>query len=554
MENNEQHGFSFDKLAISPEIKKAVAEMGFINATPIQEGTIPLIMAGKDVIGYSQTGTGKTAAFGIPAIENIDLDNPKQTQVLVLCPTRELAVQAHEEIKKFAKYKRGIKSVCIYGGDSMERQIRELKQGAQIVIGTPGRIMDHMRRNTLKLQNLKMIILDEADEMLNIGFREDIETILQDCPEDRQTILFSATMPPAIVAITKEYQRDPIMVRGQNKGMTVPAIEQIYYEAPIGHKEDVLCSILNLYDPKRSMIFCNTKKMVDELTENLQARGYLAEGLHGDMRQTARSQIMNKFKNGKTNILIATDVAARGIDVEDIEAVFNYDIPNDQEYCIHRIGRTGRAGKSGRAFTIVSGRKQVYALRDIQHFTKAKIAQKPLPSSKEINQKQFDKFVDKVNEIVAENNNQSFENVIDKLLAQGLDLKEIAVALVRMQLSDEIITEPLAYEKIMQQSSFRERRSEHKGLRQGGSKNSSNKNMVKLSINVGAKKGITPNHIVGAIAQATGLPGKVIGHIDIYPECCVVEVDKRHEAQILSVMKKCKIKGVMTSTTPYKQK
>ncbi|MDD2568898.1 MAG: DEAD/DEAH box helicase [Clostridia bacterium] len=550
----EKQGFSFEKLAISPEIKKAVAEMGFINTTPIQEGTIPLIMAGKDVIGYSQTGTGKTAAFGIPAIEKIDPDKPKETQVLVLCPTRELAVQATEEIKKFAKYKKDIHTVCVYGGDSIERQIRELKRGAQIVIGTPGRIMDHMRRNTLKLQNLKMIILDEADEMLNIGFREDIETILRDIPEGKQTVLFSATMPPAIVAITKKFQNNPIMVRGQShtQGLTVPAIEQIYYEAPIGHKEDVLCSILNLYDPKRSMIFCNTKKMVDELTENLQAKGYLAEGLHGDMRQTARSQVMNKFKNGKINILIATDVAARGIDVEDIEAVFNYDIPNDQEYYIHRIGRTGRAGKSGKAFTIVSGRRQVYALRDIQRFTKAQICQKPLPSSKEINQHQINKFVEMISEVLNHKKYQSYENIIDKLTEQGFELKDIAQSLLHLQLAGEIITEPLAYENL-QYNNPKTKYAENR-TKQFGRKNASAKNMTRLTINIGSKKGISPNHIVGAIAQATGLPGKIIGHIDIHPDYSLVDVDKHYEAQILSIMKKCKIKGIMTSTTPYKNK
>jgi len=361
----------FSELNISEEIKKAVEDMGYEEATAIQTATIPLIMQGRDVIGHSQTGTGKTAAFGIPAIQACD-PSSKNVQVLILCPTRELAMQACDEIRKFGKYMQGIKSVAIYGGQPIERQIKALKMGVQIVIGTPGRIMDHIRRRTLKFKALKMIILDEADEMLNMGFREDIETILKDVPEDRQTILFSATMSKEILGITKKYQTNPELVKIVHQQLTVPSIEQYYYNVPKGKKIEVLCRLLDTENPKRSIVFCNTKRQVDELVNELQLRGYLCDALHGDIKQHTRTQVMNALKKGKIDILIATDVAARGIDVDDVEGVFNYDLPQDEEYYVHRIGRTGRAGRSGTAYSLVTGRSQIMELRDIQKFTNSK--------------------------------------------------------------------------------------------------------------------------------------------------------------------------------------
>jgi len=379
----------FANLEISNEVKRAVAEMGFEEATYIQSKSIPLIMQGHDVIGHSQTGTGKTAAFGIPIIEKISMsNNTSSTQALILCPTRELAIQGCEELRKFAKYKHGISVVPIYGGQHIDRQINSLKKGATIVIGTPGRIMDHLRRRTLKLENLSMIVLDEADEMLNMGFREDIETILQDVPEVRQTILFSATMPPEIMQITHKYQKDPKIVKIINNELTVPSIRQYYYEVPGDKKIEALARLLDYFNPKRSLVFCNTKRMVDELVDELQFRGYAPDGLHGDMKQQSRDLVMSSFKNGKVDILIATDVAARGIDVDDIDAVFNFDLPQDVEYYIHRIGRTGRAGKAGTSYTFVSGRRQIYALKDIEKHIKTKIDLKSIPSSTEVNEVQ----------------------------------------------------------------------------------------------------------------------------------------------------------------------
>ena len=349
----------FDQLDLYPQVLRAIAEMGFEEATPIQSQAIPVVMSGVDVIGQAQTGTGKTASFGIPVLHKVDPNN-KKTQVIILSPTRELAIQVADEIRKLAKYMHGVKILPVYGGQEISRQIKALKGGAQIIIGTPGRVMDHLRRKTIRCEAVNTIVLDEADEMLNMGFREDIETILEYIPEEgRQTVLFSATMPKPILDITKKYQHDAVTIKVVKKELTVPNIEQYYYDVKRKDKIEVLTRLLDYYNPKLSLVFCNTKRMVDELTEELQGRGYFAEGLHGDMKQTQRDRVMRGFRTGKTEILIATDVAARGIDVDDVEAVFNYDIPQDDEYYVHRIGRTGRAKRAGVSFSFVSFRDSI---------------------------------------------------------------------------------------------------------------------------------------------------------------------------------------------------
>ncbi|MBE5927714.1 MAG: DEAD/DEAH box helicase, partial [Lachnospiraceae bacterium] len=328
----------YEESGIDKKILRGIKEIGFEVMTPIQAQAIPVFLQGKDIIGQAQTGTGKTAAFGIPIIQNIDTSS-RHLQALILCPTRELAIQAADEMRKFAKFTHGIKILPIYGGQDIGTQIRSLKGGVQIIVGTPGRIMDHMKRHTIKLKNLKTIVLDEADEMLNMGFREDIETILKEIPEEHQTALFSATMPQAILDITSQYQKpDAVMVKVASKELTVPLIKQYYYEVKKENKIEASCRLLDYYVPKKTLIFCNTKKMVDILAESLKGRGYLAEGLHGDMSQHQRDVVMKRFKADRADILIATDVAARGIDVDDVEAVINYDIPQDIEYYVHRIG------------------------------------------------------------------------------------------------------------------------------------------------------------------------------------------------------------------------
>lgn len=513
----------FNELNLSQELIQAVDELGFTNMTEIQQQSIPMLLEGKDVIGRSNTGTGKTAAFGIPAVESITEANKNNVNVLILCPTRELAMQAHEEIRKFAKYKKIVKAVSVYGGASMEKQIHELKRGANIVIGTPGRVMDHIRRRTLKLNNLRCIILDEADEMLNMGFREDIESILSDVPEERQTVLFSATMPPAILAITEKYQKNPVHIKIKSAQKTVELIEQFYFEVAMGRKTDALKLLLSAYFPASAMVFCNTKKMVDDLTEELIKSGFRASGIHGDMKQSQRTQVMNGFKNKSTEILVATDVAARGIDVSGVDAVFNYDLPQDNEYYIHRIGRTGRAGRTGTAYTLISGRKQFYELREIERYTKATIQEKSLPQKSEIIAMKKDNIVNEISEI----NNVSHEayNILDRLAEMGIDYRETAARIISERLNSEIDSLP----------EFEYSRPIKKGKKVTQT--------VKVDINIGRNKRIAPNFILGALVDATGMSGRDFGKIDIFDTHTTVEIPEDEKEYILDSTNPMKING-----------
>lgn len=518
----------FSELGLPQEIVRAVEEMGYEEATEIQAKAIPLLLEGKDVVGRSQTGTGKTAAFGLPAVAKIDPEGYRRVQTLILCPTRELAMQASQEIEKFSKYLPYVKACAIYGGADIERQIVQLKKGANIVVGTPGRVMDHIRRHTLHLEELRTVILDEADEMLNMGFREDIEEILQYIPEERQTVLFSATMPPQIMAITGEYQCDPIVVGVEQKSRTVESVAQFYYEVPMGRKMDALQMLLIAFEPKLSMIFCNTKAMVDELTENLVAKGFKAAGLHGDMKQQSRTQVLNAFKSGRLNILIATDVAARGIDVDDVDAVFNYDIPQDNEYYIHRIGRTGRAGRSGSAYTIVSGRKQVYELKDIARFTKADIIRCELPTRDDVIEKKTQHVLDKVCDYITTDKYPNGEELLERLTSLGFSADQVAATLLGMRISKETRTVPEFIKPV-----FRPR--DEKGRARG--------NSCKIEISLGRQNRIAPNFILGALVDATGMAGKNFGKIDIYDRYTTVEVPEADIEHILDSMTGTKING-----------
>ena len=426
----------YEDSAIDKRILRGIKEMGFEIMTPIQAQAIPLLLEGYDIIGQAQTGTGKTAAFGIPLIQNIDPED-KHIQAIVLCPTRELAIQAAEELRKLAKFTHGIKVLPIYGGQDINTQIRSLKTGVQIIVGTPGRVMDHMRRHTLKMNNLKTMVLDEADEMLNMGFREDIETILKGIPEEHQTALFSATMPKAIMDITDKYQKDAKLIKITRKEITVPLVKQYYYEVNGKSKADVVCRLLDYYNPKRTMIFCNTKRMVDELAEKLKGRGYFADGLHGDMSQRQRDMVMNRFRNNKTDILIATDVAARGIDVDDIEAVFNYDVPQDIEYYVHRIGRTGRAGRKGRSFTLVVG-KEIYKLREIEKSCKTKIKLRSIPSVNDVNEIKSQKCLnDAIDVLQNKDISKALKYVEQKINDDDITALELAAAFLRLNMGEE---------------------------------------------------------------------------------------------------------------------
>lgn len=527
----------FNELNLPEEILRAVEDMGFSEATEIQSKAIPIMLEGKDLVGKSNTGTGKTAAFGIPAAVSVTRGGKNGVEVLILCPTRELAMQACKEIEKFSAYMPWVKPCAVYGGAAMDKQISELRRGANIVVGTPGRVMDHIGRKTLKLENLRTIVLDEADEMLNMGFREDIETILSFVPEERQTVLFSATMPPPIMAITKEYQNDPVVIKVESKARTVDTIEQKYFEVPMGRKTDALKLLLIAYEPKLSMVFCNTKKMVDELTEALVSKGFKAAGLHGDMKQASRTQVLSAFKSGSINVLIATDVAARGIDVEGVDCVFNYDLPQDNEYYIHRIGRTGRAGKSGAAYTIISGRKQFYELKNIASFIKADIARAELPGRDEIVARKAAHVNEKILSAVESGKYESCRADVQKLMESGLSAEDIAVALLGMRLSKdtknipEIISVP--------------RDNGGKGGRyQKGGK-------VKLEISAGRSSRLAPNFVLGALVDATGMPGKSFGKIDIYDKFTTVEVPEADTEHVLDSMTGTKINGQKITIKRY---
>ena len=407
----------FCDLGLSPEVLKAVEQMGFQQASPIQAATIPLLLSGKDVAGLSRTGSGKTAAFAIPAIQAVD-PSLKAPQILILCPTRELAVQIAGEVAKLGAFTRGVRELAIYGGQAYGIQYRGLQDGAQIIAGTPGRLMDHLDRGSLKLDNIRMIILDEADRMLDMGFRDDIATILQQAPETRQTVFFSATMPAQVEQLIKRYTRDPQWVRMETRAEAAPDIDQCYYEVSHGSRVGAVCRVLEATNIRFGIIFCSTKSAVDGVTEHLVAEGYQADRLHGDMSQAMRERVMRRFRDGKLEFLVATDVAARGIDVDDIEAVINYDIPRDPEDYVHRIGRTGRAGRSGRAITFVTSR-EIYALDRIQRMTRVKIRRERLPTPGEAAHRKTEELVKLALTLIEANEYGHNKDLAKSLLAQA---------------------------------------------------------------------------------------------------------------------------------------
>ncbi|EOZ92610.1 Cold-shock DEAD-box protein A [Indibacter alkaliphilus LW1] len=563
---------TFSDLGISAEILRAVEEMGYTQPSTIQSQSIPFMLEGKDVIGQAQTGTGKTAAFGIPIIDNVDpaINKP---QALILCPTRELAVQVEGEIVKLSKFKRGISSTCIYGGEAIDRQIRSLKKGVQIVVGTPGRIMDHIDRGTLKLDLVRIIVLDEADEMLDMGFREDIESILGDCPEERQTVFFSATMPKPILELTKKYQDNPEIVRVLRKELTVENITQNFFEVKPSLKMELMSRLMHLNQYALSVVFCNTKRVTDEVTEELVARGIMAEALHGDLSQAQRTKVMNKFRKGHVSVLVATDVAARGIDVDNVEAVFNFDLPLDEENYVHRIGRTGRAGKSGTAINFVTGRKDMFRIRDIEKFIKTTISKMAPPSVSDLIELKKQQLVkDVYRHLGKEEDNRFYEETIGQMLAEGLTMEQVVLGLTKIQMSDAVHE--------MEEQNFdldlsrdrdrgsRRREGGRDGDRRGGrdrdrgsrfergdrsergerrrstrEKGVREPGMARLFLNLGKKDRIRPNDIVGAIAGETGLEGRNIGGIDIFDNFSFVDVPQKDADHVIKVMKNNTIKG-----------
>lgn len=434
-EVKEQDGIASIEPLLDNRIVRAIREMGFEKLSPIQEQAIPYLLQGEDIIGQAQTGTGKTAAFGIPAIQHINPD-VKKLQTIILCPTRELAIQAAEELRKIAKYMHGIKVLPVYGGQDISRQIAGLR-GVQIIVGTPGRVMDHMRRRTIKLDLVNMVVLDEADEMLNMGFREDMELILGQIPGEHQTALFSATMPKPILEITDRFQNDAKLVKVAAQELTIPLVSQKFYRVKNQDKDAACVRLLEYYQPKLTLIFCNTKKKVDELSDLLKEQGFQAEGLHGDLSQAQRDAVMKRFRNGGTSILIATDVAARGIDVDDVEAVINYDIPQDIEYYVHRIGRTGRAGRKGRSFTFANSR-EIYKIREIERVCHTTITEKKLPGAAKVLKAKADKYLNKAWELHEHEDIELMKSFLQrKIEEEGCDALELAASMLKLQVGDK---------------------------------------------------------------------------------------------------------------------
>ena len=492
---------NFKSLGLSQESLNAVADMGYSVPTQIQHESIPHILQGRDVIGHSKTGTGKTMAFGLPAIELCD-DTQKATQVLVLCPTRELAEQASGEIRKASAYKPRLNVLAVYGGASMPMQMKALRNGAQIVVGTPGRVMDHMRRGTLDLSAVKLMVLDEADEMLNMGFREDIETVLKDVPKSASMVLFSATMSKSIMQITKNYQKNAKVISSVDQNKTVAEVEQWHVHLKKSEKIKAVDLLISFYEPKLTLIFRNTKRMVDELVKSMQQGGISAVALHGDLNQNARNRVMNGFRSGAMPVLVATDVAARGIDVDDVELVINYDIPQDDEYYVHRIGRTGRAGREGKAVTLISGNEQKKRLADIERYAKARIPKKQLPSQSQIAKRKNDVFIKACLAELDQPVSDKYFNMLDTLKSGGISERKIAATLIKMLVSQERAQ--------AQAAAVQDLEVEASGARDA--------NMVRFFINVGKKDKISSADIVGCVAGESGISGSSVGRVDIFEQ------------------------------------
>lgn len=506
---------TFEELNLNEKTKRALKDAGYTNPTPIQEQAIPVVLEGKDFIGQSKTGTGKTASYSLPMIEKIDASS-KKVQAIVLCPTRELAVQVADEVRKFLKYQEGIKTIAIYGGQSIETQIKMLKKGVQIVIGTPGRVMDHMKRKTLKLDNVKMCVLDEADEMLNMGFEEDIETILKDVPEERQTVLFSATMNKRIMGITKKYLKNPKKVKIPAEELTVNEIEQISISIKEAMKSETLMRLIQVYQPQKAIVFCNTKKRVDDLIEVLKQNHFKAEALHGDIKQTVRERIMKRMRNGEFQILVATDVVARGIDIQDVEFVLNYDVPQEEEYYVHRIGRTGRNGNTGKAITFVVG-KEKSKLQSIKKYSNAKIKEGKVPTLAEVNKIRNKVAVEKIQKVIDEKEFAN-EDLLEQLLENN-SIEEVSKALIT-----------LLYKKPKEEKNeitIKTKKGEN----------------VKLFFNLGRKDNMKVKDFVGSIAANCGIQGTDIGKINILDKFSFVEVPGEFAEDVIKGMKGKQIKG-----------
>ena len=522
---------SFEDLNLDRKILAALKEMGFEEPSPIQKGAIPMALEGEDLIGQAQTGTGKTAAFGIPIIQKIN-EKDRHIQALVMSPTRELCIQVADEISKIGKTKR-IRVLPVYGGQPIERQIRSLKRGIQVVIGTPGRLLDHIRRDTIDLEYVNFLVLDEADEMLDMGFVDDMENIIKNVPPERQTMLFSATMPRPILSISKKYMRAPKVVAIHKEVVTAPTIDQYYYETR--DKVDGLCRILDTTDDCKMIIFCRTKKGVDELVIALATRGYEAEGLHGDLSQNQRDRVMKKFRSGQVDILVATDVAARGLDIDNITHVVNFDVPSDSESYVHRIGRTGRAGNTGVALTFITPR-EFRQLKLIERSIKTKIIRGTLPTDASVLERQREQIVSRMQTILEQDRYQDYLPIVETL-EKDYDVQDIAAAALKfMQEGAKALEEPAEEESLPD------------ALANTGAK----PGMVRLFVNIGRSSRVTVRDIVQSIAIEAEIPARSIGRISIYDKFSFVEIPMEHAEKVLAVMHRNTIRGCRVNMEPAK--
>ena len=588
---------TFADLGLSPELIKAIESQGFEQPSPIQAEAIPVALTGRDVVGQSQTGSGKTLAFGLPAVQRIDATS-RATQTLIMCPTRELAMQVCAEIHKVASFREGVRATPIYGGSSYDRQIRALQMGSQIVVGTPGRILDFVDRGTLKLDELKTLVFDEADEMLDMGFADEIERLMQAVPKERQTIFFSATFDPRIRRLIDRYTNNPATITIQQKAMTVPTIEQRYYEVQGRSKTEVLCRVLDMDSPRLTIVFCNTKKAVDDTVDALTARGYAADRLHGDLNQIMRERVMRNFRNGTIEVLVATDVAARGLDVNDIDLIVNFELPYDTEDYVHRIGRTGRAGRKGTAVSLVAGR-EIYLMQRIQRFTNAKVTRTKVPSQEELEATRVDQVFEKLKATLEANTYGKHEHTVQRLLDAGFNPTDVMSAVMDLWMKEfsregEQIIEDRAQQRPQQQQrefvpserpatvgqtanagdfparvftpaaarpqaprdpslSYEDegpRRSDAPPADQQGrddfgpaplrSRSAGPKGprsgMVRLFVNVGGMDNARPGDIAGMIYNTAQIPSGSLGSIEVFEKCSYIEVPSDHVETVMNTV------------------
>lgn len=546
----------FNELNLSREVLQAIEEMGFVNPSEVQEGTIPEILDGHDLLAQAQTGTGKTASFGIPMIEKIVDNNYESLQGLVLVPTRELARQVSEELKKLSKHKTFIRVLAIYGGADMGKQLRELKRGASIVVGTPGRVMDHMKRKTIDLSDLKFLVLDEADEMFDMGFRDDMKTIIEKTNDDRQTLFFSATFDNEIKEFSKLYQNNPKKVIIEKKELTAEKIKQYYLELNRNMKTEILNRLILIHKPKKSIIFCNTKRMVENLEDEIAQKGYKVDSLHGDMRQSSRDNVMKKFRKGTIDVLIATDVAARGLDVSDIDIVFNYDLPQQAEYYVHRIGRTARAGKKGLSFTFVTSRDYP-KFREIEKYANIKMERIDLPTKGDLERESMENLFDRVSKnILKAEDNVRYSEVLNKLLAQGHSLYDISASLLKMVNESSKNRKITELDKVDFGKKFEMNRSNRAD--KSNRKTKTTKEMKKIKgpkifINKGKRDGLDSREIIRLIEKHTNVFQGEIGRINIMPNVTFVEIPKNMIKDAIKDLDGKKIKG-KTLKAEYSEK